>query len=55
MTTLQFQIYSLAFVVGLCGIVFGLFGSLFILMVLSHTSNAAINGTLHRSYPGFLG
>jgi hypothetical protein len=53
MATLHFKIYGFALVVGLCGIVFGLLGSLLILMVLSHTSNAVINGTLHLSYPQF--
>jgi hypothetical protein len=53
MTTLRLRIYGFAFVVGLCGIVFGLLGSLFILMFLSHTSNAVINGALHLSYPQF--
>jgi hypothetical protein len=52
-SALQRWIYGYAFVVGLCGIVFGLLGSFFILMFLGHTSNGVINDGLHLSYPQF--
>jgi hypothetical protein len=53
MSAVQRKIYGYAFVVGLCGIVFGLLGSFFILMFLGHTSNGVINDGLHLSYPQF--
>jgi hypothetical protein len=47
------KIYGFAFVVGLCGAVFGALGSFVFLGFLGHTSNGVINDGLHLTYPQY--
>jgi ascorbate-specific PTS system EIIC-type component UlaA len=47
------KIYGFAFVVGLCGFVFGALGGFILVGLLGHTSSGVINDGLHLSYIQF--